>query len=99
MDERDFLEESETRAFVEELIRRDSLHSTALGVAKFYVDNGRRALSPRQERVLGFYVLGEHTVEACDRCGCSIPMCEQIEALDSGYCAYCQYVWEKEMAA
>lgn len=91
-------EESEFRDFVQELIACEHLEGAALGIAKLVVDRGRDVLTPKQTYVFDTYVLGENTVDVCDRCSNPIPWCEMYHAVHyrgTGLCGWCQHMVDK----
>ena len=98
MDEWEESEERECQDFVAELLRRDLLTSAAsIGVARQYVDRGRRSLTEKQRAVLDIQVLAAHRVHKCRHCGEEIPWSEQMQALDDGMCGYHRHKWERMM--
>lgn len=95
MDPEDYRDEF--RDFIQELIDGGELEDAVLGVAKLYVDKGEKALSSKQKYVFDNFVVKEHTIEECKRCGNNIPWCEMYHALhNGGYCNYCWHKMEKE---
>lgn len=98
MDRDELADEGEEQAFVDALIRRDTLEGPALGVAKKFVSEGSGGLSQKQKWVLREHVLEAHKVKNCAHCGVDIPWSEQLGALDNGgICGYCEHRWNKAM--
>lgn len=81
--------------FLEELISSGRLEPKEEDIAKLYLDKGYDALSDKQRYVFDKMV-ENNTAEVCARCGCSIPWCEMLVALDNGgLCNYCEHMQEK----
>jgi hypothetical protein len=91
------MEDQEQREVVAHILMVNSLDGAALGVARLYVDKGVNALSGPQKDVLERFVLKPYLLEHCSFCSNSIPMSEQIEAMDNGgYCSHCVNLLHKE---
>ncbi|GAB4211054.1 MAG: hypothetical protein OHK0022_45180 [Roseiflexaceae bacterium] len=74
------------------------IEGKALGIAKQVVDRGFESLSFKQKFVFETDVMDEFYVAECDRCGEKIVWEEMSSAYDSGFCSYCEHVWDKMMA-
>ena len=89
LDKEDFI------GFLEELISSGRLETKEKGIMKFYLDKGYEALSEKQRYVFDKMV-ENNSVDECTRCGCPIPWCEMLAALDNGgLCNYCEHTQEK----
>ena len=87
--------EEDFEGFVEDLINYGRIEGKEAGIAKLMLDKGYDALSEKQKYIFD-KMIGENSVDECKRCGCDIPWCEMLEALDNGgYCNYCQHMMEK----
>lgn len=87
--------EEDFEGFVEDLINSGRIEDKEAGIANRMLDKGYDTLSEKQRYVFD-KMISENSVDECVRCGCSIPWCEMLEALDNGgYCNYCQYMMEK----
>lgn len=87
--------EDDFEGFVEDLIKSGRLDDKAEGIAKRMLDKGYDSLSDKQKYVF-VKAIEENYVKECQRCGCDIPWCEMLEALDNGgFCGYCQHMMEK----
>ena len=87
--------EEDFEGFVEDLINSGRIEGKEAGIAKLMLDKGYDALSDKQMYVFD-KMIKENSVAECGRCGCDIPWCEMLEALDNGgYCNYCQHMMEK----
>lgn len=94
MKETRFLED-DFESFVKDLINSGHLEEKEAGIAKRMLDKGYDSLSEKQKYVFD-KAIENNSVQKCERCGCNIPWCEMIEALDNGgYCNYCQLMMEK----
>jgi len=88
-------QEDDFNGFLQELIKSDRLESKEEGITKLVLDKGYDALSQKQKYVFD-KMIGDNTVQECERCACDIPWSEMLEALDNGgYCNYCQHMMEK----
>ena len=88
-------DDNEFKGFVQDLINSGRVEGKEAGIAQFALDKGYETLSEKQKYVFD-KMINENTVEQCNRCGCDIPWCEMLEALDNGgFCNYCQHIWEK----
>lgn len=98
MDEWQDSEDADRKDFVSTLIEREMLEGAALGVAQKFVHEGELSLSENQRYVLEEHVFNAHLVGECSDCTNSIPMSEQLAALDNGgRCGYCEHRWKKVM--
>lgn len=89
------LNEEDFIGFLEELISSDRLETKEKGITKFYLDKGYDALSEKQRYVFDKMV-ENNSVDECTRCGCPIPWCEMLAALDNGgLCNYCEHTQTK----
>lgn len=89
-------EEEEFKGFLEQLISSNRIEGMEAGITKFVIDNGYETLSVKQKYVFD-RMLDNNSIKECKRCGCTIPWCEMLEALDNGgYCNYCQHMMEKD---
>ena len=87
--------EEDFDGFLEDLISSGRLESKEEGITKLYLDKGYDALSDKQRYVFDKMV-ENHSVDECTRCGCPIPWCEMLAALDNGgLCNYCEHMQEK----
>lgn len=87
--------EEDFEGFVQDLINSGRLEEKEAGIAKRMLDKGYDSLSDKQRYVFD-KMIENNTVSECQRCGCSIPWCEMLEALDNGgLCNYCQHMQEK----
>lgn len=87
--------EEDFEGFVEGLINSGRIEGKEAGIAKRMLDKGYEALSDKQRYIFD-KTIKENYVAECERCGCDIPWCEMLEALDNGgYCSYCQHMMEK----
>lgn len=94
MKETRFLED-DFEGFVQDLVNSGRLDEKEAGIAKRMLDKGYDSLSEKQKFVFD-RAIENNSVQECKRCGCNIPWCEMIEALDNGgYCNYCQHMKEK----
>ena len=94
MKETRFLED-DFEGFVQDLINSGRLEEKEAGIAKRMLDKGYDSLSEKQRYVFD-KAIENNSVKECKRCGCDIPWCEMLEALDNGgYCNYCQHMIEK----
>lgn len=83
--------------FVRDLISREMLEGSALGVAKLWLDTGDDGLSDKQKYVLDEYVFKPYVREGCSRCAQAIPWSEMLEAYDNGgMCGYCAHMMSKD---
>ena len=89
-------DESECLEFVEGLIESESLdNDIAVGVCKFFVENGYEALSDKQKNVLKITL--QQNVLKCGRGdACDFSWGEAQFIIDNGLCSYCQHVWDKD---
>lgn len=88
--------EPDFNGFLEDLIQSGRLDDKEIGIIRFYLDNGYKALSEKQRYVFD-HTIEENSIDDCIRCAIDIPWCEMLEALDNGgYCNYCQHMMEKE---
>ncbi len=87
--------EEDFKGFVQELVNSCRIEGKEAGIAKLMIDKGYDALSDKQKYVFD-KMISENTIDTCKRCGCDIPLCEMLEALDNGgFCNYCQHMMEK----
>lgn len=87
--------EEDFEGFVEGLINSGRIEGKEAGIAKRMLDKGYEALSDKQRYIFDKMIKDNYVAE-CERCGCDIPWCEMLEALDNGgYCSYCQHMIEK----
>lgn len=94
MKETRFLED-DFEGFVQDLINSGRLEEKEAGIAKRMLDKGYNSLSEKQRYVFD-KAIENNSVKECKRCGCDIPWCEMLEALDNGgLCNYCQHMMEK----
>lgn len=94
MKETRFLED-DFEGFVQDLINSGRLEEKEAGIAKRMLDKGYDSLSEKQRYVFD-KAIENNSVKECKRCGCDIPWCEMLEALDNGvFCNYCQHMMEK----
>lgn len=94
MKETRFLED-DFEGFVQDLINSGRLEEKEAGIAKRMLDKGYDSLSEKQRYVFD-KAIENNSVKECKRCGCDIPWCEMLEALDNGgFCNYCQQMMEK----
>lgn len=94
MEETRFLED-DFEGFVQDLINSGHLEEKEAGIAKRMLDKGYDSLSEKQRYVFD-KAIENNSVKECKRCGCDIPWCEMLEALDNGgFCNYCQHMMEK----
>lgn len=94
MKETRFLED-DFEGFVQALINSGRLEEKEAGIAKRMLDKGYDSLSEKQRYVFD-KAIENNSVKECKRCGCDIPWCEMLEALDNGgFCNYCQHMMEK----
>lgn len=88
--------EEDFKGFVEQLISSGRIEGMEAGIAKYMIDHDYDALSVKQKHVFD-RMIDENSIKECKRCGCDIPWCEMLEALDNGgYCNYCQHMMEKD---
>lgn len=88
--------EEDFKGFLEQLIGSGRIEGTEAGITKYVIDKDYDSLSPKQKFVFD-RMINENTLNECKRCGCDIPWCEMLEALDNGgYCNYCQHMMEKD---
>lgn len=89
-----FIEE-DFEGFVQDLINSGRIEDKEAGIAKSMLDKGYESLSEKQKFVFD-KAIKNNIVKECRRCGCDIPWCEMLEALDNGgFCNYCQHMMEK----
>jgi hypothetical protein len=89
-------EREELKEFLEDLIKRDCLEPTALGITKKVIADGIESLSLNQRYVFANYVIGEFATEKCENCHSSVLWSEMLEAYDNGgYCAHCWHMRQK----
>ena len=94
MKETRFLED-DFEGFVQDLINSGRLEEKEAGIAKRMLDKCYDSLSEKQRYVFD-KAIENNSVKECKRCGCDIPWCEMLEALDNGgFCNYCQHMMEK----
>lgn len=87
--------EEDFEGFVQDLIGSGRLDEKEAGIAKRMLDKGYDTLSDKQKFVFD-KAIENNVIKECQRCGCDIPWCEMLEALDNGgYCNYCQHMMEK----
>lgn len=87
--------EEDFEGFVQDLINTKRIEGKEAGIAKQMLDKGYGSLSDKQVFVFE-KMIENNSIDECKRCGCDIPWCEMLEALDNGgYCNYCQHMIEK----
>ena len=88
--------EEDFKGFLGQLISSGRIEGKEAGIAKYDIDNDYDSLSDKQKYVFD-RMIDEYSIKECKRCGCNIPWCEMLEALDNGgYCNYCQHMMEKD---
>ena len=93
-------ESADFTSYLQELISSERIDDeTALGIAKYTIDNGPEELSDKQWYVLLEKGLGEYNyVDECERCSSTIPWSEMLGAVyifEDSYCGYCSHLDRK----
>jgi hypothetical protein len=71
------------------------LNETEAGIAKRMLDKGYNSLSKKQ-KIIFDKAIENNMAKGCKMCGCDVPWCEMLGALDNGgYCSDCQHMKEK----
>ena len=85
------VENGEFKAFLKDLLERDVLDKTALGITKHVISNGVKNLSDKQLSVFKKYVIEEYTIDGCIGCGGEIPWSEMFKAATgTKLCSHCE---------
>lgn len=89
-------DEDEAKQYLQDLLDQGCISDGVVaGVTRQVIASGEDSLSDAQSAVFQSRVVKHYIEQECGRCGEQVPWSEMREAIESGYCGYCQHEAEK----